>query len=177
MDRESHFRKILPTLQTIVAVAFGGWGLWVRNAILSRPFVLGMTGWESTARFHVWPWPYKFAAVLNMPALLAGALVSWPFNALLPVLSGSLSVLLTLLFVFFLWYWIGSWLDQGRFAHKSKSGVKGQWTLVVAFVAICAAASSIPQSIGGHVSFFPAGILIWLIAAIGMAPAIVRQKR
>ena len=67
------FRKLLPITQTVLAAFFGGWGLWLRNEYLSHysPF-----GWNSTERFHVWPWPYKFAVVSNMPALFAGGLIS-----------------------------------------------------------------------------------------------------
>src|ERR1019366_6599273 len=89
MAQINQFRKILPFTQIGLAILFGGWGLWIRNAILSRPFVLGMNGWKSTARFHVWPWPFKFAVVLNLPAFLAGALVSWPLDALRPGLPES----------------------------------------------------------------------------------------
>lgn len=175
MAQRNQFRKILAFTQTVLAILSGGWGLWVRNDILSRPFVLGTTGWESTARFHVWPWPLKFAAVLNMPAILAGTLVSWPLVALLPALPVSPSNLIVISFVFLQWYWIGSWLDQRRVAHK-KNAI-GQWIVLVAFVAICAAASSIPYIIGGYVSYFPAGILIWLITAVGMAAANLPRKR
>ena len=36
--------------------------------------------WDTTARFHVWPWPYKFAFVSNFPAFMAGSLLSWNPN-------------------------------------------------------------------------------------------------
>jgi hypothetical protein len=176
MALEIQFRKILPISQTALAILFGGWGLWVRNSILSRPFVLGMTGWESTARFHVWPWPLKFATVLNMPAFLAGALASWPLDALRPGLPESVSILPVLPFVYLLWYWIGLWLDQRRRADKNKIAMKGQWIWLLVFIAICAAGSSIPESVGGHVSYLPSGIVIWLFAAIGMAASKVSRK-
>jgi hypothetical protein len=167
MARMNELRRVLPLTQTGVAILFGGWGLWIRNAILSRPFFPGVSGWESTARFHIWPWPFKFAAVLNLPAFLASALVSWPLDALWPVLSESVSILLALVFVYLLWSWIGSWLDRKRTEHKDT--MKRQCIGLSVFVAICAAASSIPQSVGGYASYLPAGILVWLTAAVGIA--------
>jgi len=93
MIQGRQFRRILPIAQTAVAMFFGGWGLCARNSILSRPFWGNSTGWDSTARFHVWPWPFKFAAVLNKPAFLTGALLSWLFDALRPGLPESISYL------------------------------------------------------------------------------------
>jgi hypothetical protein len=37
--------------------------------------------WDTMARFHIWPWPYKFAVILSMPAFVAGMLVSWLVSA------------------------------------------------------------------------------------------------
>ena len=64
MTFRRRFRWILPTCQVPLAALFGGWGLWLRNQILSHDYLFG-SGWNSTARFHVWPWPYKFAVVTN----------------------------------------------------------------------------------------------------------------
>jgi hypothetical protein len=176
--QESQFRRILPVLQTALAIFFGGWGLWIRNSILSLPFWGNSTSWDSTLRFHVWPWPLKFAAILNMPAFLAGSLLSWPLPTLrTPGLSEAFWDLPVLLFVPLLWYLIGAWLDQMRGKDKNKSAVKGKWMLLLAFSAICAAAALIPYSVGGYVSYFPSGILIWLIAILGMVRSMVSRKR
>src|SRR5215468_4420087 len=67
------FRQLLPVVLTPTSAVFGGIGLLQRSAILSKP-VWGGTLWHTTARFHIWPWPYKFAAMLNLPAFLAGLL-------------------------------------------------------------------------------------------------------
>jgi hypothetical protein len=72
MTQRIQFRKVLPIFQTALAAILGGWGLWLRNSILNLSFFGDDTLWNSTARFHVWPWPFKFAVVLNMPAFLAG---------------------------------------------------------------------------------------------------------
>lgn len=64
--------------------------------------------------YHVRPWPFRLALVLNVPAFLGGALVWWPidkFASNLPeaVVCGGL-----LPFVFVLWYWIGRhWIVDG----------------------------------------------------------------
>ena len=170
------FRKTLPISQTAIAMFFGGWGLWLRNSILSRPFWGNSTLWDSTARFHVWPWPFKFAAVLNMPAFLAGSLLSWLLDALQPGLPESVSILPVLLCVPLLWYWVGSRLDRRGNAERHSNAPKGRWILLLVFTSICAAASSIPESVGGYVSYVPAGMAIWLIAAIGMAAFKVPRK-
>jgi hypothetical protein len=113
----TQFRKVLPALQTTIAISFGGWGLWLRNSILSRPF-WSSTGWNSTAAFHVWPWPFKFAAILNMPAFLAGGLLSWPLDYLWPGLPEWVSALPVLLVIPLLWYWVGSWYLLKCLLHR-----------------------------------------------------------
>src|SRR5215470_2076413 len=114
----TQFRKVLPVSQTALAILFGGWGIWERNTIISNSWL----GWNSTLRFHVWPWPFRFAAILNMPAFLAGALLSWPLDYLLPRLSEWVPVLLLIpLF----WYWVASWADK----HASTG--PGRWTVLL----------------------------------------------
>jgi hypothetical protein len=173
MTREIHFHKILPLSQTIVAIVFGGWGLWLRDSIISKSWL----GWNSTLPFHVWPWPFKFAAILNMPAFLAGGLLSWSLDALRPGLPESISILPVLLFVPLLWYWIGSWLGQRSRADKNRNGNKRQWILLLVFTAICAGASSVPAKLGGYISYVPLGIAIWVIAVIGMKASTISRKQ
>jgi len=174
MVRRNQLRRILPISQTALALFFGGWGIWIRDSILSRTFFGDSTLWNSTARFHVWPWPYKFAVVLNMPAFLIGLLLSWPLDALRPGLPESVSALPVLLLVPLLWYSIGSWLDQRRSADEHRSTLKRQHILLLVFTLICGVASSIPEGIGGYVSYLPLGILIW--AAVGLAAFVVSRK-
>jgi hypothetical protein len=168
MARSNQFRTILPILQTALATFFSAWGLWLRNSILSRPSWGDSTLWDSTARFHIWPWPFKFAAVLNMPAFVAGLLLSWPLDALRPNLPEWVSILPVLPIVAILWYWIGLWLDRGRSADKLRGTRRGQSIALLVFTAICAAASSIPEKMGGHTSYIPLGIVVWLLAALAM---------
>jgi hypothetical protein len=92
------FRKVLQVVQTALAAFFGGWGLWLRNSILRQPF-FDSTLWNSSARFHFWPWPLKLAAILNLPAMFAGVLLSWPPHYLRPGLPEWVSKLPVLLLI------------------------------------------------------------------------------
>ena len=101
MARETRFRTLLPVAQCALAALFGGVGLWQRSVILSRPFFGGEPLWNSTASFHVWPWPYKFAVVSNVPAFFAGSLLLWPVAIAWPELPESMQIAPLLLFVGF----------------------------------------------------------------------------
>src|SRR5712692_164328 len=105
MPRNRQFRVLLPVAQCALAALFGGAGLWQRFAILSRPFLEGQTLWDTTARYHVWPWAYKFAAILNMPAFLAYALLWVGFPE-------AVALAPSLLLVALLWYRVGCRLDR-----------------------------------------------------------------
>ena len=172
MVREAHFRKLLPIAQTLVAAVFGGWGLWLRDSIIRNSL-----GWNSTLRFHVWPWPFKFAAVLNMPALVVGLLLSWPLEILRPGLPESVSTLPTLLFVPLLWYWVGSWADRTTSSRKNGNSRAGLWILFLIFTLVCAAASSISKFVGSYTSYVGFGIAIWLILAVGVTASAALRKR
>jgi hypothetical protein len=175
MRHRNQFRMTLPVSQTVLAAFLGGWGLWLRNSILSRPFWGDSTLWNSTARYHIWPWPFKFAAVLNMPAFAAGALLSLPLDALRPGLPEWCSALTVLPFVALLWYRIGVLLDGWRSDSQNKT--MGRWITVLVFTVICAAASSIPEKVGGYTSYIVMGIVVWTITAIGLRASIYLRKR
>jgi hypothetical protein len=148
---------ILPTIQTSLAAIFGAWGLWQRKAILSHVPV----GWTSDLGFHVWPWPYRLAAISNIPALLAGLLLSWPIDAVRQGLSESLVMAPSLLFVLVLWYLIGFWLDT-----RWSVGDKIPWIALVFFTLICLIGALAPSRYLGDVGYLPYGIAVWAIAAI-----------
>ncbi len=40
-----NFRKVLPLLQTVIAIAFGGWGLWLRDAIKASNEIMSRVVW------------------------------------------------------------------------------------------------------------------------------------
>ncbi|HXM23394.1 MAG TPA: hypothetical protein VN948_19210 [Terriglobales bacterium] len=127
--------------------------------LLSRPgFFDGTTLWDTTARFHVWPWPYKFAAVSNMPALFAGVLLSVPIGAVKPTLPESVQLAPTVLFVLILWSWVGSRLDR-RWTVTEKT----PWIGLSVFTVVCLVGALIPIGYTGYVFY---GVLAWLITAI-----------
>ena len=150
------FRRILPTLQLAIGALFGGWGLRQRNQILSHDYLFG-TGWNSTARFHVWPWPFKFAVIGNLPAFLAGTLLSWPINAVKPDLPESVQLAPSLLVVLVLWYWIGLRLDR-----QWTVGQKTPWILLAFFTTVCLTGALVPL---GYTGYLPYAALIWLMTA------------
>ncbi len=169
MGRAKQFRWILPVAQTILAALFGGWGLWERNQILSHSFL----GWNSTARFHVWPWQFKFAAVLNMPAFLCGMLLSWPIGNLWPKLSESVQAAPTLVFVALLWYWIGCWLDR-----RWRTSTKMPWILLFSLSLVSAGVAWIPvSSFASYTSYLEYGILVWMILGLGFRGSAIYRKR
>jgi hypothetical protein len=170
MIQRTQFRSVLPVLQTVLAVFFGGRGLWLRNSILSRPFLGTSTGWESTLRFHVWPWPLKFAVILNMPAILAGGLLTLPLQYLRPGLTEWVAALPVLLVIFLFWYWVGSWAD-------SNISERARWILLPFFILVCAAVSSISEYVGGYTSYVLFGIAIWSIVAVGAIASAGLRKR
>ena len=176
MVLETQFRKVLPALQTAIAVSFGGWGLWLRNSILSRPFLGSSTGWDSTAVFHVWPWPLKFAMILNMPALLASVLLAWPLDYVWPGLSKWVSDLFVLLLIPLFWYWLGSWADKCVRPENRRNGERKRWVLLLVFIAVCSAATWISGYIGGYTSHVLFGIAIWLLVAIGVKISTTSRK-
>jgi hypothetical protein len=162
----------LPIAQTLVAAVFGGWGLWLRDSIIRNSL-----GWNSTLRFHVWPWPLKFAAILNMPALIAGGLVSWPLDLLRPGLPESVSMLPTLLFVPLLWYWLGSWLDRTGRSTRNRNSRLVFWISFLLFALVCAGAALISAFIGSYTSYLFFGIAILLTVALGVTTYSALRKR
>ena len=156
MTSTRKFRRILPALQLALGIVFGGWGLWQRNQVLSHDYLFGI-GWNTTARFHVWPWPFKFAVIANLPAFIAGVLLSLPISAAKPELPETVQLAPSLLFVIALWYWIGLRLDQQcRVSHQTL------WVSLAVFVAVCLTGALVPM---GYTGFLvPYGALVWLIA-------------
>jgi hypothetical protein len=154
------FCRILPASQVALATVFGGWGLWQRNRILSHDYLFG-TGWNSTARFHVWPWPYKFAAISNLPALFAGLLLTIPISVMKPTISETLQLAPTLVFVFLLWVWIGARLDR-RWSVADRT----PWIAILLFVVFSSVGAYLPL---GYTGFLPYGLAVWVVAYLALS--------
>jgi len=160
MASRGQFCRILPALQVPLAAVFGGRGLWQRNLILSHDYLFG-TGWNSTARFHIWPWPYKFAAISNLPALFAGLLVTIPISTIKPTLSEMLQLTPTLVFVFLLWVWIGARLDR-RWRVVDRT----PWIAILLFVALSSVGAFLPL---GYTGFLPYGLAVWVVGYLAIS--------
>jgi len=159
MAQEVYFRKILPVAQTVVAAIFGGWGFWVRNEAITNGL-----GWKSTMVFHVWPWPLRFAAILNMPALLLGLTLLELTHELGLGVRDWVAYFVLILFVALTWFWVGRWLDKVSESESNKKQRRSAWIAVGAFTVSCAALATINGS-----SFTGLGILIWLAAGIAVS--------
>jgi hypothetical protein len=153
-------------VQAAIAAVFGGWGLWLREATLSRE-IFGSTLRTSTAVFHIWPWPFRFAAILDMPAFLAGGLLSWPLELIAPGLPEWVSALPMLPLVALLWYWIGAWADR-TLAFGNTGHAHRLWFVLVIFILLCAVAALTSESFGSYTSWFVVGFGIWLFLGIGI---------
>jgi hypothetical protein len=126
----------------------------------------------------VWPWPFKFAVVLNIPALIGGALLGWSLETLHLDLPEWALYLPALLCVALLWHWIGLRLDRRHYADRNAATKGKQWIAVFGFVGICAAASALPQRVVGYTAYFGIGAVIWIITAIAFGvDALFRRHR
>lgn len=159
MSRPLQFRGLLTIGQTVIAALFGGWGLWWRSQILSR----SAFGWNSTVVYHVWPWPFRFAEILNVPAVLIGALVLWPIDKCASNLHEYLECSALLPFAFVLWYWVGSRLD--RRWHPAD---RDPWIALLTFMSFCLMLSLIPIRWS---DFLSCGVALWLGTAIAIISA------
>ena len=167
---------ILPVVQIGFATLFGGLGLWQRSAILSRPgFGEGQTLWDSTVRFHVWPWPFKLAVITNMPAFLAWSLIGWPIGKRWPSIPEATMAALSLLFVAMLWYWVGSRLDR-RWNLADNTA----WLALLAFTLVSAVGAFLRI---GYVVYLQYGFALWVASAFaifrylpGYALALLRRE-
>ena len=162
------FQRLLPVLQCGFAALFGGWGLRERSAILSRVFTAdGQTLWDTTARFHVWPWPFKFAVVTNAPAFLCWALVSWPLGEELPKAPEVAIAAPSLFFVALLWLAVGRWIDR-----YWASGTRVVWGSLFGFTVICAAGASVPST----TFYLLWGVLVWIVVGCRVALGVHHRK-
>jgi len=155
VDR-SLLRWYLSSFGVVVAAVFGAIGFWERNRILSQPFINDATMWESTARFHVWPWPYKLAVICNMPAFVAGSIIMVPIRLVWPGIGEAWDLLPSVLLTALLWCWVAS-----RLATRSTII---RWTWLSVFAVLSLTAALIPMG------YYPAwrlyGALTWCVAVL-----------
>ncbi len=154
MTRTVRFRYVLPIAQAGVAALMGGIGLLQRQHLLGQRLFGDQTFWDSTARFHIWPWPYKFAVIANIPAFFAGLLPAWGVEQVWPRIPETVEGALSLPFVPLVWYWVGY-----RLSTSSSTALR----FLLVFTLACAVGAVLPI---GYVGFIPYGILVWLIALI-----------
>lgn len=152
------FRVLLPLVQCPLAVLFGGVGLWQRSAILSRPFFDGAL-WDTTARYHVWPWPFKLAVVMNTPAFLCWALVSGPLSQRWPMAPEAAMAAPSLLFVALLWFAVGRWIDR-HWSWVERSATRWVWGFLLGFTLLSAAGASVAST----TFYLLWGVCLWLVA-------------
>lgn len=169
---EIRFRAILPLAQCVAAAMFGGSGLWERHFILDQPVGDG-TWWDSTARFHIWPWPYKFVAVTNFPAFLAGLLLGYPITERWPRLSEYAMFALSLPFIALLWFAVGQWFDRKWSWGGGPPNRKPLWTLLI-FTSICAVGASV--YIVSPVDYLLSGAVIWTTVGLAFSVSNLLRK-
>lgn len=155
MARIARFRMLLPIIQCGLTLLFGGIGLSQRIRILNGPFIDGQSLWDTTATYHVWPWPLKFAVASNLPALAASVLFFYPFQRLVPGPHPFLDIFMVLLFVALLWYWVGAHADR-RWTRNDKL----PWFAFFIFVLVCLAGAFLPLGPTGYV---PYALMVWVL--------------
>ncbi len=165
------FRRLLPVTQTVLAACFGGFGLWQRDQYLTSSWL----GWNSTERFHIWPWPFKFAVVTNMPAFLVWALLGWPIGERWPEIPETAMAAPSLFFVAILWYVMGVWLDRRWGArNRHASELKIPWILLLLFTLLCVIGACVRVTFTSDYLFF--GAVIWIAVGLGVVASTIYCK-
>ena len=149
------FRLWVAALGAAITEGFGAVGSWQRNHVLSQPFFMGQTLWDSTARFHVWPWPFKVAAIWAFPAFFGGSIVMIPVNFLVRSLPEAAALLPTGVLALLLWYWVASKLES--YSPTTR------WARLGIFFAVSITGAILPL---GYTGWLPFGALLWSVAAL-----------
>jgi hypothetical protein len=152
----------LPVGQCACAGMFGGYGLWQRLTGLNQTFG-DVLLWNTTAPAHLWPWPYKFAVILNMPAVLAGNLFSPLGSAHGPGASEAVGGIASLLMTLPLWYWIGHRFDRPRGCRNNRR------LSFRFFLSTLIVLSLLGALLLGPIFYLLYGIALWMAAVFGIA--------
>lgn len=139
-----------------LAGILGGLGLRQRAVILATPFFSGTLG-DTTAAFHIWPWPYRLAVVMNTPAFFGGLPLTWVAEGVGLQLKEATRDGLPLLLVPILWWWVGLRLDA---RSERRSG-----RFLILFVAACLAGAFVPL---GYTGFIYCGVAIWIVVCASL---------
>jgi hypothetical protein len=149
------FRMWVAVLATTIAEGFGAVGLWQRNHVLSQPLFMGQTLWESTARFHVWPWPFKVGAISAFPAFLGGSIVMMPVNLMIGTLPETAELLPAGALSLLLWYWVAARLERYSPAMR--------WASLGVFLVLSLTGALLPI---GYTGWLPFGVLAWCVGTL-----------
>ncbi len=147
------FRTILPIAQPLLAIILGCIGEWQRWHILTQRSFFG-DGWHSTARFHVWPWPLKFAVITTMPTMFPGALLSLIVRDSWEEAFYMATLVLAYLAAPVLWYWIGY-----KFDHRWTLQNRKPWIALSIFNLIALTGSLVGL---GTVGYMPFSTVLWI---------------
>lgn len=124
--------------------------------------------WDSTAAYHIWPWPLKFAVILNLPAVLVGGFVSYPLSNAMTKNSEWLVMLAWALFTALLWYFIGKKADmQIASLRRTRTAILAN---LFFFTALSLTGALVMP---GYVGYFWYGGFLWIVFVIWFA----RRKR
>jgi hypothetical protein len=145
-------RIAIALIAIVVTFVCGGLGTYQRDVILSQPFLGDQTLADTTARFHVWPWPLKVAMTISLPAFLVAAVAAGIFSDFSETVGTVVHVFATSFLTILLWWVVGIRLD-GRSSRELAVGLS-------AFAGAAAVAACAPL---GNVGFLPAGILTWAL--------------
>ena len=156
------FRIWLPLIQCLLGAIFGVLGAWQRVSVLNRVGFFDQPLWNTTARFHFWPWAYKVAISINLPSFLVGALVASPFVKS-PQVAEYVAMALTALLGIPIWRAIGSRIDHGIKANHipMHTGLGG----CLAFDIVCViGAFAVPYAFGlGPLAWLAGVVAFWRV--------------
>ena len=101
-----------------------------------------------------------------MPAYLVGGALTWPLGFIWPTLPEWASMLSAIILVPFLWFLIGAWGDKKLVREKNEGDGQRVWSCLLVFMVICAAAASVPESVGGYTNWVVFGVAIWSVVGL-----------